>query len=36
MPFTLALTVLLLARVVWSIRGKVAANTRNKPVLAQG
>jgi sulfoxide reductase heme-binding subunit YedZ len=36
LPFTLALTVLLLARVVWNIRAKVAANARNKPVLAQG
>jgi len=36
MPFTLVLTVLLLARVAWSIKGKVAANARNKPVLARG
>jgi sulfoxide reductase heme-binding subunit YedZ len=36
LPFTLVLSVLLLARVVWSIKGKVAANARNKPVLARG
>jgi methionine sulfoxide reductase heme-binding subunit len=36
MPFTLVLTALLLARVVWTIKGKVVANARNKPVLAQG
>jgi sulfoxide reductase heme-binding subunit YedZ len=36
LPFTLVLVALLLARVVWSIKGKVAANARNKPVLAQG
>jgi sulfoxide reductase heme-binding subunit YedZ len=36
LPFTLMLTVLLLARVVWTIRGKVAANARNGPVLARG
>jgi hypothetical protein len=29
------LAVLLLARVAWSIKGKLAANARNKPVLAQ-
>ena len=34
MPFTLVLTVLLLARVFWSVKGKVAANTRTKVVLA--
>jgi len=35
LPFTLVLTALLLARVVWTIKGKMAANERNKPVLAQ-
>jgi sulfoxide reductase heme-binding subunit YedZ len=35
LPFTLVLAVLLLARVAWSIKGKLAANARNKPVLAQ-
>jgi sulfoxide reductase heme-binding subunit YedZ len=36
LPFTLVLTVLLLARVLWSIKGRVAASARNKPVLAEG
>jgi sulfoxide reductase heme-binding subunit YedZ len=36
LPFTLVLTVLLLARVVWNIRSKVTANARNKAVLARG
>ena len=35
LPMTLVLTVLLLARVAWTIKGKVAANARNKPVLVQ-
>jgi sulfoxide reductase heme-binding subunit YedZ len=35
LPFTLVLTVLLLARVAWTIKGKVASNARNKPVLVQ-
>ena len=34
LPFTLVLTVLLLARVIWNIRAKTAGNTRNKPVMA--
>ena len=33
LPFTLVLTVLLLARVVWNIRNKAAAKAK-KPVLA--
>jgi methionine sulfoxide reductase heme-binding subunit len=36
LPFTLVLAVLMLARIAWTLKNKLAAKARNKPVLAEG